>query len=67
MVITVDEDDIKIKRNQIYEDVKSLCWEYGMYKNYALYDKITDMILKKYISAAVKRGDIKVKKKCEKE
>ena len=62
MRITVNEDDIKIKRNQIYEDVKCLCWKYGVYKNYALYDKITDMILKKHISAAVKRGDIKVKR-----
>lgn len=62
MTITVNENDIKIKRNQIYEDVKSLCWQYGVYKNYALYDKITDMILKKHISTAVKRGEIKVRR-----
>lgn len=51
-------EEIKIKRNMIYEDVKKVCWSWGLYPkgNLKLYDKLTDIILKAYLARKKKEG-----------
>lgn len=45
-------EEIKIKRNRIYEDVEKVCWSWGLYPkgHLKLYDKLTDIILKAYLA-----------------